>query len=193
MRRSDDDDLETVRPCLVASPGPGRDAHHVPYLQLDDLLVELHSPASADDHVHLLLLLVRVAVREAITGRDPLVAQTGLFKLERLGRQAELQVGRAVEPGPEILHMLFEVPERERHRRQSYGAAVLETRETLDLLRKAGQCSVALSPWPMFPTWRYKASTLFPAGSSSKPRSSQERRRDTPAHHWSSAVACPRR
>ena len=101
----------------------GSDAHHVAYLQLDDLLVELHSPVSGHDHVHLLLLLMRVAVWKAITGRKPLVAQAGLFKLERLGRQSERQVRRTAEFGPEILQILFEVRERERHRRQSYGAA----------------------------------------------------------------------
>jgi hypothetical protein len=58
---------------------------------------------------------MRVAVRKTITGRDPLVAQTGLLELERLGRQAELEVRRAVESGPEILQILLEVPERERH------------------------------------------------------------------------------
>src|SRR5205809_2919526 len=74
-------------------------------------------PAPAQDHVHLLLLLVRVAVRKAIAGRDALVAQAGLLELERLGRQTELQVRRAVESGPEVLQVLLEVPERERHGR----------------------------------------------------------------------------
>src|ERR671910_742503 len=113
--RADDDDLEAVGPGLVASPRTGRDAHRVPLLELDDLVVELHPPAPAQDHVHLLLRLVRVAVRKAIAGRDALVAQAGLLELERLGRQAELQVRRAVEPGAEILQVLLEVPERERH------------------------------------------------------------------------------
>src|ERR687886_1152064 len=113
--RADDDDLEALRPGLVASPRTGRDAHHVPLLELNDLVVELHPPAPTHDHVHLLLLLVRVAVRKAISGRDALVAQTGLFELERLGRQAELQVRRAVEPGPDVLQILLEVPEGERH------------------------------------------------------------------------------
>src|SRR5918994_2790039 len=112
-----DDDLEALGPGLVASPRTGRDAHRVPFLELDDLVVELHSPAPAQDYVHLLLRLVRVAVRKAIAGRDALVAQAGLLKLERLGRQAELQVRRAVEPGPEVLQVLLEVPERERHGR----------------------------------------------------------------------------
>ena len=115
--RADDEDLEALGPGLVASPGAGRDAHHVPLLDLDDLVVELHPPAPAHDHVHLLLLLVRVAVREAIAGRDALVAEAGLLELERLGRQAELQVRRAVEVGADVLQILLEVPERERHGR----------------------------------------------------------------------------
>src|SRR6059036_3827274 len=112
---ANDDDLEALGPGLVASPRTGRDAHRVPLVELDDLVVELHPPAPAQDHVHLLLRLVRVAVRKAVAGRDALVAQAGLLELERLGRQAELQVRRAVEPGPEILQVLLEVPERERH------------------------------------------------------------------------------
>src|SRR5687767_8099167 len=115
--RADDDDLEALRPGLVASPRAGRDAHRVPRLELDDLVVELHPPAPAQDHVHLLLRLVRVAVRKAIAGRDPLVAQAGALELERSRRQAELEVRRAVEPGSDVLHVLLEVPERERHRR----------------------------------------------------------------------------
>src|SRR5205823_10025802 len=101
--RAYDDDLEAVRAGLVASPRTGRDAHRVPFLELDDLVVELHPPAPAHDHVHLLLLAVRVAVRKAIAGRDALVAQTGSLELERPGRQAELEVRRAVEPGTEVL------------------------------------------------------------------------------------------
>src|SRR3954470_1296878 len=101
--RADDDDLEAPRPGLVASPRTGRDAHRVPFLELDDLVVDLHPPAPAQDHVHLLLLLVRVAVRKAITGRDALVAQGGFLEPERLGRRTELQVRRAVEPGADVL------------------------------------------------------------------------------------------
>src|SRR6059058_6701218 len=80
--RADDDDLEALRPGLVASPCTGRDAHRVPLLELDDLVVELHPPAPAQDHVHLLLLLVRVPVREAIAGRDTLVTEARLLELE---------------------------------------------------------------------------------------------------------------
>src|SRR3954447_26331918 len=111
--RADDEDLEALWPCLVASPGAGREPDRVPSLELDDLVVDLHPPAPAQDHVHLLLLRVRVAVRKAIAGRDALVAQAGSLELERLGRQAELQVRRAVDVGPEVLKVLLEVLERE--------------------------------------------------------------------------------
>src|SRR5919109_5458523 len=84
--RADDEDLEALRPGLIASPRTGRDAYRVPLLELDDLVVELHPPAPAHDHVHLLLLLVRVAVREAVAGRDALVAQAGSLELEGLCR-----------------------------------------------------------------------------------------------------------
>src|SRR5438128_9821987 len=100
--RADDDDLEAPRAGLVASPRTGRDAHRVPFLELDDLVVELHPPAPAQDHVHLLLLPVRVAVRKAIAGRYALVPQTGSLELARLGRQAELKVRRDVEPGSAV-------------------------------------------------------------------------------------------
>src|SRR5436305_3539764 len=115
--RTDDDDLQALRPGLVASPRTGRDAHRVPLLELDDLVVELHPPAPAQDDVHLLLPLVRVAVRKPVAGRDALVAKAGSLELERLGRQAELKVRRAVEPRADVLQILLEVPERERHGR----------------------------------------------------------------------------
>src|SRR4051812_19045623 len=118
--RADDDDLEALRSGLVASPRTGRDAHDVPLPELDDLVVKLHPPAPAYHHVHLLLRLVRVAVRKAIAGRDALVAQAGLLELEHPGRQAELQVRRAVEVGPDVRQVLLEVLERERHGRKFY-------------------------------------------------------------------------
>src|ERR1700680_2512690 len=78
--RADDEDLKALRPGLVASPRTGRDAHRVRFLELDELVVDLHPPAPAQDHVPLLLLLVRVAVRKAIAGRDALVAQAGFLR-----------------------------------------------------------------------------------------------------------------
>src|ERR1044072_3713218 len=115
--RTEEEDLQALRPALVASPRAGWDAHHVPLLDRDDLVVELHPPAPAHDHVDLLLLLVRVAEREAIVGRYALVAQAALLELKRLACVAKLKVRRAVEVGPEILQILLEAPERERHGR----------------------------------------------------------------------------
>src|SRR6478736_1715748 len=112
--RAEDENLEALRPGLVPSPCTGRNAHHVPLLDLDDLVIELHPPVPAHDHEDLLLLLVRVAVREAVIGRDVLIAQARLFELERLTRETELQVRRAVEVGPDVRQILSEVPERER-------------------------------------------------------------------------------
>src|SRR5688572_14017081 len=97
--RADDEDLEPLGPGLVAPPRAGRDTDRVPLLEVDDLVVELHPPAPAQDHVDLLLRLVRMAVREPVAGRDALVAQAGSLELEWLGRQAELQVRRPVEVG----------------------------------------------------------------------------------------------
>src|SRR5215207_10544200 len=113
--RADDEDLEALWPGLVASPRAGRDAHRIPFPELDDLVVNLHPPAPAHDHVHLLLCRVRVAVRKAIAGRDALVAQSGFLELERPGRRAELQVRRAVKLRADVLQILLDVPERERH------------------------------------------------------------------------------
>src|SRR5690242_9262658 len=91
--RADHEDLETIGPGLVASPRAGRDAHRVPLPELDDLVVELHPAASAHHHVDLLLLLVSVAVRKAIPGRDALIRQAGLLELERQSEEhtSELQ------------------------------------------------------------------------------------------------------
>src|SRR5215216_2772940 len=113
--RADDEELEALGPGLVASPCAWWDAHRIPFLELDDLVVDFHPPAPAQDHVHLLLLHVRVAVRKAIAGRDALVAQGGFLELEPLGRRAELQIRRAVEPRADVLQIRLDVPERERH------------------------------------------------------------------------------
>jgi hypothetical protein len=50
-----------------------------------------------------------------MAGRDTLVAQGGFLELERLGRRAELQVRRAVEPRADVLQIILDVAERERH------------------------------------------------------------------------------
>jgi hypothetical protein len=98
--RADDEDLEALRPGLVASPRTGRNAHRVPFLDLDDLVVDLHPPAPAQTTYTSSCFFVRVAVRKAMAGRDALVAQAGFLGLERLGRRAELQSGAPSNPDP---------------------------------------------------------------------------------------------
>jgi len=122
--RADDQDLEPLRPCLVASPRTGWHAHGVPFPDVDDLVVDLHPPAPAHDHVDLLLRLVRVAVRKAVAGWDALVAQAGFPKLECRSCRAELQVRRAVEVRADVLQVLPDVPARERHGLELYGHRV---------------------------------------------------------------------
>src|SRR5262249_10315800 len=114
--RTDDEHLEALGPGLVAAPRTGRDAHRIPLPDRDDLVVELHPPAPAQDPVHLLLRLVRMAVGKAIARWYALVTQAGLLELEHLRRQPELQVRRAFEPGPEVFQVVLEVLARERHR-----------------------------------------------------------------------------
>src|SRR4051794_7405384 len=113
--RPDDEDLQAVRPGLVATPRARGDTHRVPFLELDDLVVELHAPAPAHDHVDLLLLHMRMAVRKAVAGRDALVAEARFLEPERERRRAELEVRRPVEPGADVLQVLLDVLARERH------------------------------------------------------------------------------
>src|SRR4051812_18917553 len=148
--RADDEDLETLWPGLVASPRAGRDAYRIPFLEFDDLVVDFHPPAPAQDHVHLLLLRVRVAVRKAIAGRDALVAQGAFIELERLGRCAELQVGRAVELRAEVLQILLDVPEREGHGAvvKRCDAAGLTVPQPGDCGRGSASASIRAQPRP---------------------------------------------
>jgi hypothetical protein len=84
-------------------------------LQSSDATTDVIPPDPAHDHIHLLLRPVRVAVRKAIAGRDALVAQRAFLELERLGRCAELEVRSAVELSAEVLQIVLDVPECERH------------------------------------------------------------------------------
>jgi hypothetical protein len=91
---------------------PGWDTHGVPLPELDDFVVELHPSAPAHDDIHLFLRLVRVAVREPVAGRDALVTQAGLLEFQRMGSQAELQLRRTIEIGPDVRQVVLEVSER---------------------------------------------------------------------------------
>ena len=104
-----------MRAGLVASPRTRRDAHRVPLIDRDDLVVDLYAPAPTDYHVHLLLCPVRMAVGKPIASRDTLIGQTAALEFERFGRRTELQVRCAIEHRPDLLQILLEVPERERH------------------------------------------------------------------------------
>src|SRR5581483_2707696 len=137
VRRADDEELEPLGPGLIASPHTGRDADGVPFLELDDLVVDLHPPAPAHHDVHLLLRLVGVAVREAIARRDALVAQRGVLELERLRRGAELEVRRTVELRAEVFQILPDVRERVGHGAILCALSILATWTTKAARRSA--------------------------------------------------------
>src|SRR5262249_522945 len=113
--RPEDEYLEALWSALVTSPRPWRYAHHVPLRDLDDLVVELHSPAPAHHQVNLLLLLMRVAVREAVRGRDALIPPAGRLEPKRLACAADLEARRAAKVGPPALQTPLGVPGGERH------------------------------------------------------------------------------
>jgi hypothetical protein len=92
---------------------PGRDPDRVPGAQLDDVVVELHPHAAADDDVDLLLRAVAVAERLAEAGRHAEVRQAGLLELERLAGEAGLEVRRQPGARREVLDLL-EVDDRVR-------------------------------------------------------------------------------
>ena len=54
---------------------PRRDAYRVPFLEVDDLVVNLHAAMATCDEVDFFLGLVHVTVWKAIAGRDALVGQ----------------------------------------------------------------------------------------------------------------------
>jgi len=147
--RADDDDLEALRAGFIASPRASCDSHRVPLFDLDDLVVDLYPPAAAHDQVDLFLALVCMPEGEAIPGRDTLIGQGRLLELERLGGCPELQVWRAVEHRADVLKILLEIPDGERHdatlprRNDNAGTCIahatrLPTQRRTDLLRAEG-------------------------------------------------------
>src|SRR4051794_33812502 len=73
LAASGGDDLEAVRARLEAARHLGRDANHIPLLDLDDLVVQLDATRAVDDRIDLLLDLVAVAGDP----RSPLRAPAG--------------------------------------------------------------------------------------------------------------------
>src|SRR5918996_815267 len=93
VRGAEEDQLDAVRPALDVAHRLRRDPDRVPLLHLDHLVVELHAARAAHDDVHLLLLLVRVPPRHALSRRDLQIADAGLLELERLAGEARLEGG----------------------------------------------------------------------------------------------------
>jgi hypothetical protein len=113
--RADDEDLEALRAGFVAPPRAGWDPHGVPLFDRDDLVVDLHPPAPVHDQVHLFLPLVCMPKWEPVAGRDALVSEGRVLELECLGGGPELELRRAVEHRADVLKILLEIPEGERH------------------------------------------------------------------------------
>ncbi len=114
IRCAEHEELETIRPCFEAAPHAGRHAYCVPLRDVDDVVVELHPAAAADEDENFLLDRVRVADREPVTGRQRLVAESSLLELERLCRRPELDARWAAQDRTDVLESL-DVLERERH------------------------------------------------------------------------------
>src|SRR5581483_6648778 len=89
------------------------DPDHVPLLQLDDVVVDLHASAAGDDDVRLLLLLVPVAEALPEVRRELLVAEPELAELERLASEAGLHPldpelrRRVVDVGLQVLNRVI--------------------------------------------------------------------------------------
>src|SRR3954454_10049897 len=89
LAASGGDDLKAVRARLEAAGHFGRDANHIPLLDLDDLVAQLDATRAVDDRIDLLLDLVAVAG----CLRSRLVAPAAHAKLggiEKLAREAAI-------------------------------------------------------------------------------------------------------
>ena len=76
------------------------DAHRVPPLEVDDLVVELYPAAAAHHDVHLFLRLVRVAVGEAETGRRALKVRPDCASWSGFAAARNLRSGAPSNTGP---------------------------------------------------------------------------------------------
>ena len=89
--------------------GAMRTASHWPHL--DHVVVELHAPAAGEHDVDLLLVLVAVPERAAVARSEALVAEAALLRLERLPREAGLELRREPALDGRVLDLL-QVPDR---------------------------------------------------------------------------------
>src|SRR3954471_5705511 len=88
---ADRDDLKALRAALEGAHDRRRDAHDVPALEVDHLVVEAHAAGSADDDVRLLLLAVAMSVRRLEVRRVAEVGDAEVVGVEVLAPEARLQ------------------------------------------------------------------------------------------------------
>ena len=105
---ADAEQVEPVRAGLERADDRGRDAQHVPGLELDDLVVELRATGARDDDVGLLLLAVAVAERHARARVVGEAADAELGRAQRAARELPLhrRVRRALVLEPPEVRLL---------------------------------------------------------------------------------------
>jgi hypothetical protein len=88
--RSEDDELEALRPGLEGPRDGRRDAQRVERSQVEDLVVELHAARAREHDADLLRLVVPVPERLALAGLDPVVREPRRLRVEGAGGEARL-------------------------------------------------------------------------------------------------------
>src|SRR5712691_7934385 len=109
VRGAEQDDLCALGPALEVAHRLLRDTHRVPWVQLEDLVVELQACAPVDDDVDLLLFVVRMSERNAKVRLEPEKADARVLQLERDSRCAVFHVRRHVELQRLVLDLFFQV------------------------------------------------------------------------------------
>ena len=96
---TDRDDLQPLGPRLERAHNLRRDAHDIPVVELDHLIIEQHPPRPADDHVRLLLLAMAVRHRAAQVRRVAEEADAEVARVEMLAAEAALDPGCSLADG----------------------------------------------------------------------------------------------
>ena len=100
---------QQLQPLRSGAKRPKRlrgDADRVPRADVDELIAELHAARAADDHVHLLVLLVAVPELPFGIGAEPLVADADALTAEILPCEPGLEAVREAEFGRHVLDLL---------------------------------------------------------------------------------------
>jgi len=106
------EEREPVGPGLEGADRILADADSVPFVQLVDVVVQLHASGARDDDVDLFLLVVVVPVGKPGVGREPLEAQAEPLAVERLAGEAGLDVRRETELLGRVVDIRQEVLDR---------------------------------------------------------------------------------